>query len=471
MVDPIAAAVSPSIDLLTFVITAVSVYYVYKQQPSQYPYVKGLLIAVHFLFEGVIILEFLRNFVSPSLTDPNTIFFMDLYTLIASSFILWDVVLLTGIAYSVYFRPGGLGFRGRLKAIFFRRPNGFIFLGFILFTALTDGYLIITTPYSIQHLQTLGGVITTSTAFQPFFLALSVGDLIFFFGYPSSLLILAAGGAKDKAVRNALVILPICWTGIGADLLIVNGFLITLGFDFTYLGYILAAVAFAVTASIFRRASLLSSFFEPVPQVVPVTSPFSKRVATPGVSFEGTRSLLEVDPSSNYEDVVKDFSIEQIPHGALVFVFTSRGSPVFNSLYDRVGVRFYVMTSKVSYPKPTELQNEVLVPQNDQAVLLDLIDKTVVSTAEGKASVIFDSISDLILYLGFEGSYKFIKQANEILSLPKVSGLFLLTSGAHEDKILSLIRSLFPNHLLYDARGLKLTRGGRQAEKPPQDSK
>jgi hypothetical protein len=468
MVAPIAAALSPSVDLLTFAIIAVSVYYVYKQQPSQYPYVKSLLIGVHLLSEGVIILEFLRNFVPSPLTDLNWILFMNLYTIFASSFILWDVVLLTGIAYSVYFRPGGLGFLSRVKSIFFRWPHGFMLLGFVIFTIYTDGYLIAARPYSTTQLESLGGVITTSTAFQPYFLALSVADLIFFFGYPSSLLILAAGGAKDKDVRSALIILPICWSGIGLDLLIVNGFLISIGLDFVYVGYIVAAVAFAITGSIFRRASLLSSFFEPVSQIVPVTSPFSKRVAAAGVSFEGTRSLLEVDPSSNYEDVVKEFSVEQISHGALVFVFTSRGSPVFHSLSDRVGVRFYIMTSKVSYPKPTDLPNEVLVPQNDQAVLLDLIDKTVASTAESKASVIFDSISDLILYLGFEGCYKFIKQANEILSSPKVSGLFLLTSGAHEDKMLSLIRSLFPNHLLYDARGLKLTRGGRQAEKPPQ---
>jgi len=388
---------------------------------------------------------------------------MSLYTNFASSFILWDVVLLTAIAYSIYFRPGGLGFLGRLRSIFFRWPHGYVLLGFILYTFYTDAYLIIASPYSIQLIESLGGVITTSTSFQPYFLVLSVADLIFFFGYPSSLLILAAGGSKDRDVRRALIILPVCWTGIGLDLLIVNGFLISIGFDFIYLGYVLAAAVFAITASVFRRASLLSSFFEPVRRLLPATSPFSGRISR-GVTFDGTESLLEVDSSSDYEEVVRDFAVEQNSHGSLVFVFTSRGSPVYNTLSLLEGVRFYLLTSKVSYPKPTELANEILAPQNDHAVLLDLLDKTVTSTAGSRVSVIFDSISDLILYSGFESCYKFIKQANEILSSPQVSSLFLVTSGAHEEKIINLMRGLYANHVVYDNIGLKLTRGGRAVE-------
>ena len=459
MAAPISGSLSPSVDVLTFAITAVSVFYVYKQQPSQYPYVKGLLIGVHLFFEGVIVFEILRNFI----TTPD---FMDLYTIFATSFILWDVVLLTGIAYSVYFRPGGRGFLGKIKSIFYRWPHGIIFLAFMIYTGYTDVYLVSAMPYSIVSLQSLGGVITTSTAFEPYFLILSVLDLLFFLTYPSALLILATRKVKDKAVRSALIILPISWAGIGAELLIFNGYLITLGLDLTAFGYIIAAFAFAISASIFRRASLLSSFFEPPSQLVPPTSPFSNRITTADVSFEGAKSLLEVDPSSDYDDAVKEFAVEQISKGALVFVFTSRGSPVFNALSNMSAVRFYMMTSKVSYPKPTELPNELLVPQNDQAVLLDLLDKTVSSTAGNKASVIFDSISDLIQYGGFESTYKFIKQSNEILSSPLVSSLFLLASGAHEEKVLSLTRSLFPNHLSYDARGLRLTRGGHTAEKP-----
>ena len=466
MAAPLSAALSPSVDLLTFAIAAISVYYVYKQQPSQYPYVKGLLIGVHLFFEGVIVFEFLRNFyVDPNL--PATQLFMDVYTVAATSFILWDVILLTAIAMSVNFRPGGVGIWGRIKTMFGRWPHGSIFAAFIVYVAVMEIYLVTAAPYSILQLTDVAGAIRVSTQFDSLFLILTVLVLLFFLSYPSALLISATRKAKDPAVRRALIILPTCWTGIGLELLIFNGYLITGGIDAVSFGYVIAAVAFATTAAIFRRASLLSSFFEPLPQFVLPTSPFSNRIATAGVSFEGAKSLLEVDTSSNYEDAVKEFAVEQISKGALVFVFTSRGSPVFNALSDMAGVRFYMMTSKVSYPKPTEVPNEVLVPQNDQAVLLDLLDKTVTSTAGNKASVILDSISDLILYGGFEGTYKFIKQSNEILSSSAVSSLFLLASGAHEEKILNLTRSLFPNHLLYDARGLRLTRGGRGTEKTP----
>ncbi len=466
MVAPFSAVLSPAVDLLTFAIAAISVFYVYKQQPSQYPYVKGLLIGVHVFFEGVIVLELLRNFyVDPTL--PETQSFMQFYTIGATSFILWDVVLLTAISMSVNFRPGGVKIFGRIRAMFGRWPHGSIFSAFVVYIAVMELYLVTAAPYSVLQLTDVAGAVRISTQFNQLFLLLTVIVLLFFLSYPSVLLVSATRKAKDPDVRRALIILPAAWAGIGLELLIFNGYLITVGVDAVPFGYVIAAVAFATTAAIFRRASLLSSFFEPLPQVVPPTSPFSNRFATTGVSFEGAKSLLEVDPSTNYEDAVKEFAVEQISKGALVFAFTSRGSPVFNALVDLAGVRFYVLTTKVSYPKPSDFPNEVLVPQNDQAVLLDLLDKTATSTAGNKASVIFDSVTDQIQYGGFEGTYKFIKQSNEILSSPQASSLFLLTSGAHEERVLSLVRSLFPNHLTYDTRGLKLTRGGRQAEKAP----
>ncbi len=458
MAAPYSGVLSPSVDLFTIAIVAISLYYVYKQQPSQYPYVKGLLIGVHFFFEGVVAFEFLRNY----FTDPT---FMNVYTIAATSFILIDVILLTAIAMSVNFRPGGVGIPGRVRAMFGRWPHGIIFAAFLTYIAIMELYLVTAAPYQIVQLTDVAGTARTSTQFNGPFLILTVLVLVFFLSYPSALLISATRQSKDADVKRALIILPTAWTGIGVELLVFNGFLITVGIDAVSFGYVIAAIAFATTASTFRRASLLSSFFEPLSQVVPPTSPFSNRIATSGVTFEGAKSLLQVDPSSNYEDAVKEFAIEQISSGGLVFVFTSRGSPVFNALSATAGVRFYLMTTKVSYPKPTDSPNEILVPQNDQAVLLDLIDKTVTSTAGNKASVIFDSISDLIQYGGFESTYKFIKQSNEILSSPQVSALFLLASGAHEEKVLSLTRSLYPNHLTYDSRGLRLTRGGRSAEK------
>jgi hypothetical protein len=449
-----AFLVNPAIDALTFAITAVSLYYVAKQKPPQYPYVKSLLVAVHVFFEALIVLEFMRNFI----TTPS---FIAAYTVVGSSLIFWDVVLLTTIAYSVYIRPGGRGILGRLRSIFFHWPHGLILGGFVAFIVASEVYLAVDHPYTSVQLTSFLGVTTTSTAFDPPALLISLLVLIFFLLYPTSLLLRETFQVKDPDIRRALVILPVCWVGIGVELLVFNGYLITLGLDLISVGYILAAVAFAVTATVFRRASLLSAFFEP-PAVVPAQVQAPRK--TGALSAIGTTpALLEVDSSTNYEQAVKEFAQVWTSQGGLVYVFTSKGSPVYNSLTSIPGVRFYIMTSKVSYPKPSASENEILVPQNDVAVLLDLLDKTISATADTPVSVVFDSISDFVLYLGFEACYKLIKQANEILNRPKVSSVYLMTVGAHEERIVSLTRSLFRTHMKYDASGLNVTRGGNGA--------
>jgi len=443
------SVVNLSIDILTFAIAAISLYFVTQQKPSQYPYVKSLLILVHIFFEGVVVLETLRNVI----TTPS---FTDLYTVGATSFILWDVVLLTIIAYSVYVRPGGRGILGRLKSIFLRWPHGFILATFLVYMGASEAYLGTQHPWSIVSLTTLDGVTLSSTSFNPTFLYDSLLTLVFFLAYPTLLLIRETLQVRDPDVKRALVILPFCWVGIGAELLFFNGYLVAIGFDLIAVGYVIAALAFGIAATIFRRASLISSFFQPIPGISPAVLPAARREGP--VLAAALPALLVVDPAANYEAAVRDFAAEKVSRGGLVYVFTSKGSPIYNSLSALAGARFFILTSQVSYPKTSDKENELLVPQNDPAVLLDLLDKTIASTADTPVSFVIDSISDFILYLGFESSYKFVKQANEILDRPKVSSLYLITTGAHEERVMSLTKSLFRMHLTYDAAGLKVTR-------------
>jgi hypothetical protein len=442
--------VNVSIDILTFAIALISMFFVSQQKPSQYPYVKNLLIFVHFFFEGVVLLEIARNFIS-------TAGFLELYTLLATSFIFWDVLLLTVIAYSVYVRPGGRGIVGRLRSLFVRWPHGFIIGTFIVYLAGADYYLGTAHPYKIVDLITIDSVHVLSTAFNTSFLYVSFLTLVFFLAYPTVLLIRETLQVKDPDVRRALVILPFCWVGIGGELLIFNGYLITLGYDLVAIGYAIAALVFGVAATIFRRASLLSSFFEPIPGIAPGMVPVGPK-GERGALDAKLPVLMEVNPSTNYETAVKGLAAANVAAGGLVYVFTSKGSPVYNSLSDLSGVRFYILTSRVSYPKTGERETELLVPQNDMAVLLDLLDKTIASTSGSSVSVIFDSVSDLILDLGFESTHKFIKQANEILDKPTISSLYLITAGAHDDRVMSLARSLFRMQAVYDSSGLHVTR-------------
>ena len=451
-----AALVEPTIDLLTLSLTCVSGYFVYRQNTTLYREVKTLLIYVHIFFSGVLILELLRNFVSAG----NTLF-LDVYTVLGTSFILWDVLLLMTVGAAVYLRPEGSGVRDLLRSIMRQRFAGGAYTAIAAFIIASDIYLAVFLPFTPTTVYNIGGLRVISPELRTPFLLVVLIVLLLFLTYPTTLFILARANTKDRQVRRALILLPIVWGGIGIDLVIFNGFLLTaLKVDYVAVGYLFASIAFAVTATIFRRASLLSGFFGPVSvsRTSAPTFPFSRSISINPATLVGRSILFEIDPSYNYEQALANFSIELLSNNALVFVFTSKRSPIYNSLSKTKGVRFYTLTSSVSYPRGTEVPEEILVPQNDQAILLDIIHKTIVTDPEAKMGIIYDNISDLILSSNVESTYKFLKQANEIIDLKRVATVFLFTPSAHDEKTVNLIRTLFTNHVSMTSAGPKLVR-------------
>jgi hypothetical protein len=444
------SVVNLSIDALAFAITGASLYFVSRQKASQYPYLKSLLVMVHVFFELIVLLDAVRNVVS----SPE---YLQVYSLLAPNLVFWDVLLLTVIAYSVYIRPGGRGLVPRLRSVFLRWPHGFVLSAYIVFIAGAVAYLTYYRPYTIVLLTSIGGGRVSSPQYSGAFLGISVLNLVFFLAYPTLLLVRATSQVRDPGVRRAFTALPLIWVGIGTEILVFNGYLVSIGFDFIAVGYAIAGLLFGVSATIFRRTSLLSTFFEPI-RGLPVGG--GQVAVGAGAMLDASMPvLLEVDPTTNFETALTGLARAKTSAGGLVYIFTSKGSPVYNSLGGIPGVRFYVMTSKVSYPSPSDKENELLIPQNDMAVLLDLLDKTVSSTGETAISLVFDNLSDFILYLGFESTYKFLKQANEILDRPKASSVYIVTVGAHDERMISLTKSLFRMHAIFDSEGLRITKG------------
>jgi hypothetical protein len=113
----------------------------------------------------------------------------------------------------------------------------------------------------------------------------------------------------------------------------------------------------------------------------------------------------------------------------------------------------------VSYPKPGERLDEVLVPSADQSVLLNVLDKAITSNPDLKFGVVFDSVSDLVLSSGLEVAYKFLKQANEMLGNNRVTAIFLMTFGAHSEREVNVVKSLFSNILSFHDTQLTIQKG------------
>ena len=447
----------PAIHIATLLITGTSAVYVYKQKTSEYPQVRNLLVMVHVFYMGVVIFEFLRNFVPapPDAIPPpvSTEFFLEVYTISNTTFVLADVMLLTLVAVAIYYRPNGKRLADILREVEKHQAGITLLLVYALYVAIAEGYLLIERPFVPKALVNLVGARLIATQFNPLYLDMLLGILAMFLVYPSGLLIAARARTTDSQVRRAFAILPIAWVGIGIDLLVFNGYLLNADIDATAIGYLFAAAAFAATAATFRRATLLSAFFQPGVAPAPLTAPpsttFSGRLGANTDSLIGREFLLEVDPSSNFEEPIKDFANELGSRQYVLFAFTAGGSPVHNALSGLGNVRFFTMTRKVSYPKPGDTPDEVLVPSADQSVLLNVLDKAITTNPDLKFGVVFDSVTDLILSSGLEVTYKFLKQANEMLSINKVTSVFLLTFGAHNDREVNVVKSLFSNILNY----------------------
>ncbi len=449
--EPTAILV-PAIHAATLLITGTSAIYVYRQKTTEYPQVRNLLVMVHIFYMGIVSLEFARTFVPapPDPIPPFTKFFLDVYTISNTSFVLADVFLLTLVAVAIYYRPNGQHIFDILKETA-RHQAGITFLGiYALYILIAEAYLLVVHPFSPNPLVNIVGSPVITTSFDQQYLAMLLGILLIFVVYPSGLLLAARRRTTDNQVRRAFAILPIAWAGIGIDLLIFNGFLLNPPFDIdaSAIGYLFAAAAFSATAATFRRATLLSAFFQPGIATVPIAPPTTSFSGRLGLSTEQTIGrvfLLEVDPSSRFEEPIRDFAKELGSTQRLVFAFTAGGSPIYTALTGETNVRFFTMTRKVSYPKPGDRPDEILVPSTDQSVLLNVIDKAITSNPDLKFGLVFDSVSDLILTSGLETTYKFLKQANEMLSTNHVTALFLMTSGAHTEREVNIVKSLYGN--------------------------
>ena len=452
----------PAIHVVTILITATSALYVYRQKTGEYPQVRNLLVMVHMFYIAVVSLEFVRTFVAvpagcssasclPALTNS----FLRVYTISNTSFVLADVFLLTLVAVAIFYRPGGKRMSDILREVGKHQTGATILLVYSTYILIAEGYILaVPSSFSAQVLPTLVGSKEVATAFDPLYLDMLLGILLVFLVYPSALLVISRSRTGDTQVRRAFTILPIAWVGIGVDLLIFNGYLLNQGIDASAIGYLFAAAAFSATAATFRRATMLSAFFQPgiaATGIAPPASTFSGRLGLTPEATMGRVFLLEVDSSSKFEEPMKDLANELGSTQRIVFAFTAAGSPIQNTLTGLTNVRFFTMTRKVSYPKPGESPNEVLVPSADQSVLLNVLDKAITTNPDLKFGVIFDSVSDLILTSGLEVTYKFLKQANEMLNTHGVTAVFLMTSGAHTEREVNVVKSLFGNILVFQA--------------------
>ena len=185
----------------------------------------------------------------------------------------------------------------------------------------------------------------------------------------------------------------------------------------------------------------------PVIDLTESSDVFSRTVGLSHEEIAGQKILLEYDPLSGYEKILRSLATEAVSNFEKVVLFTRMDSPIHSAMEDEPGLKMFVLTSRVSYPK-VESENVVLIPAFDSSLILDSMNKTIEAYASTPFTMIFDNISHQIFTLGTERAHSFVRQGLELMVSNRITGVFLLNYPAHDTKTVSMFENLFDLELI-----------------------
>jgi len=134
---------------------------------------------------------------------------------------------------------------------------------------------------------------------------------------------------------------------------------------------------------------------------------------------------------------VNDY-IDEANSGLTVVILPSK-SPLRTALKDRQNVMLFLLNGGDSSPTPGEKENEFLIPLDDRGLLLESLEKTIQSR-DGRVSLVFGQLSDMIVASGVKAIYFFLKDCIELILQSNSKGLFLLIPRSHNDDTLAILR-------------------------------
>ena len=184
---------------------------------------------------------------------------------------------------------------------------------------------------------------------------------------------------------------------------------------------------------------------------------FSKSIGLDHGRLVGHKILLEYDPVSDYEKIVDRLAKETMANVEHIFVFTSNISPVHSYLARQPTIKFFLTSISTSVPESIS-ENEVLLPAKSVPLILDALSKVLETYANANVCFVFDILSELLATIGRERTFIFLRHALDLLSSEKTTGLFLLNTSAHQAEVVSSLRTLFKNQLVYGKNGLEVVK-------------
>jgi len=252
---------------------------------------------------------------------------------------------------------------------------------------------------------------------------------------------------KDAKVRQATLVFFFCIIAVTSSALIVNVVSVFLEVHFpSGITSFATAMSYLILAFVFKETKTLTLYFED----------FSRSLGLTRQQVRGHSILLEFDPRSNSQKVIRGFIDEAAANAEPAIILTYSQSILHSTFNDRKGLTFLLTTPQVSAPI-RKSETETLLPEN-ASIWLDNLDRLSRAKSDTKINVVIDSLSDLILSMGFERTYSFLRYSLDMLTSTEATALFLMNPTAHETKTVSSIRNLFGWQLYYGEEGLRVVK-------------
>jgi hypothetical protein len=161
----------------------------------------------------------------------------------------------------------------------------------------------------------------------------------------------------------------------------------------------------------------------------------------------GKKTMLEFDPASDYEDYVAKTVREALSTGSTVVLFTKQGS----TLSSLNGVKMVLLSLSEQSIKLSP-EGTLWVSITNPSLILDAFSS--VTKSDPGARIVVDSLTDLILNLGFEKTYNLLQEMNEVIAESKSSLLLLFNVKAHDEQTRAAFEGYSNAILRFDGAGL-----------------
>ena len=160
--------------------------------------------------------------------------------------------------------------------------------------------------------------------------------------------------------------------------------------------------------------------------------------------------MLEFDPSTPYERLIRDFALECVSHNEEMVVLAKKGSVVRQALEGEKGVELIDLTTERARTEDSVVQ---WIMASSASPRPKIISSILGNHPEKILNLVFD-LTDIALTTNIQNTYRFAQRATELLASPRITSIFLLNSSAHEARDVSMLRGLFSNQLSFGREGV-----------------